>query len=422
LKIRASKSDLKGEILIPASKSHTIRAVAIAGIAEGTSVLKNYLVSADAISCINGLKEFGAKIEENGKELTITGTGGLPKPSCRKIDVGNSGTSLRILTGLASLADFPIIFDGDKSIRTRPMTPLISALERLDAIIDSNDGKCPFTIRGPIKGGKTIVDGISSQFLTSLLFACPLAKNDTEIIVENLHERPYVEITLDWLRKLNIKFEKRELDWFHIHGGQKYKAFERTIPADFSSATFAACAVAITGSEVLIKGLDFSDHQGDKEVFTYLKNMGASVVHSPEGVIVKGGNLQGMDINMNNTPDALPAMAVLACFAKGTTRLLDVAQARLKECDRIAAISAELNKMGGKVEELKDGLIIHQSKLTGTNVHGYDDHRMVMALTIAGMAASGKTIVDTAESTGVTYPSFVEDMKTLGANIEEIIE
>jgi 3-phosphoshikimate 1-carboxyvinyltransferase len=128
LKIKASKSDLKGEILIPASKSHTIRAVAIAGIAEGTSVLKNYLVSADAISCINGLKEFGAKIEENGKELKITGTEGLPKTSCKKIDVGNSGTSLRILTGLASLADFPIIFDGDKSIRTRPMTPLISAL------------------------------------------------------------------------------------------------------------------------------------------------------------------------------------------------------------------------------------------------------------------------------------------------------
>jgi 3-phosphoshikimate 1-carboxyvinyltransferase len=422
VKIRASHSELKGEILIPASKSHTIRAVAMAGIAEGTSILRNYLVSADAISCINGLKEFGATITEKGKELTITGTGGLPKSTCKKIDVGNSGTSLRILTGLASLANFPIIFDGDKSIRSRPMTPLLSALEKLGAEIHSTDGKCPFTIKGPIMGGKTTVNGISSQFLTSLLFACPLAADDTEIIVENLHERPYVEITLDWLRKLNIKFEKKELDWFRIPGGQKYKAFERSIPADFSSATFSACAAAVTGSEVLIKGLDFADHQGDKAIFDYLKDMGAIITHTSQGVIVKGGELKGIDINMNSTPDALPAMAIAGCFARGTTRLLDVAQARLKECDRIAAVATELTKMGGKVEELKDGLIIHQSTLSGTNVHGYDDHRMVMALAIAGLAASGDTVIDTAESVGVTYPDFVEDMKALGAKIENFSE
>jgi len=296
---------------------------------------------------------------------------------------------------------------------------LLSALEKLGAVVKSTGGKCPLTIRGPIKGGKTTVDGISSQFVTSLLFACPLAKEDTEITVENLHERPYVEITLDWLKKLDTKFEQKELDWFRIPGGQKYKAFEREIPADFSSATFAACAAAITGSEILIKGLDFADHQGDKEVFTYLKNMGATVAHTSEGVIVKGGELKGIDINMNSTPDALPVLAVVGCFAKGTTRLLNVAQARLKECDRIAAMATELTRMGGKVEELKDGLVIHQSKLRGTEVHGYDDHRMVMALAVAGLAVDGKTVIDTAESIGVTYPSFVEDMKAIGANIEQ---
>lgn len=419
MKLKIYKSCLKGEILIPASKSHTIRAVAIAGIAEGTSVLKNPLYSADALSCIEGIKEFGAKVEK-GADLIITGTGGIPKSTCKKIDVGNSGTSLRILTGFASLADLPIIFDGDNSIRKRPMTPLLSALEKLGAEIKSTDGKCPFTIRGPIKGGKTTVNGISSQFVTALLFACPLAKGDTEITVEDLHEKPYVEITLDWLRKLNIKFEKEGLDWFRIPGGQKYKAFERSIPADFSSATFAACAAAITGSEILIKGLDFDDHQGDKEVFTHLKNMGASVTHTSEGVIVKGGELKGININMNSTPDALPALAVVGCFAKGTTRLLDVAQARLKECDRIAAATKELTKMGCKIEELKDGLVIHQSNLTGADVHGYDDHRMVMALAVAGMAIKGETIVDTAESISVTYPSFVEDMKAIGAKIEQL--
>ncbi|MFO7656753.1 MAG: 3-phosphoshikimate 1-carboxyvinyltransferase [Bacteroidales bacterium] len=421
MKLKATISTLKGEIRIPASKSHTIRAVALAGIADGTSVLHNPLYSADAISCIEGIKEFGAEITQ-GVHLTVKGTGGLPLPSCKKIDVGNSGTSLRILTGLASLAGFPIMFDGDNSIRNRPMIPLLSALEKLGARVESTGGKCPFTITGPVSGGKTTVNGISSQFLTALLITCPLAKSDTEITVENLHEKPYVEITLDWLRKLSVNFEQKGLDWFFIPGGQKYPAFEKSIPADFSSATFAACSAAITGSEVLIKGLDFSDHQGDKEVFTFLKQMGTEITHTPDGVIVKGRDLRGIDIDMNNTPDALPALAVAGCMAKGTTRLLNVAQARLKECDRIAAMATELTKMGAKVEELKDGLIIHQSSLKGTRLHGYDDHRMVMALSLAGMVAEGETVIDTAESVRITYPGYVEDMKGIGAKLELLAE
>ncbi len=421
MKFKTRRSKLAGAIRIPASKSHTIRAVAIAGVARGTSVLRNPLYSADILSCIDSIKEFGADVEQ-GDDLVIKGTGGLPRRSCNKIDVGNSGTSLRILTGLASLADFQIAFDGDASIRKRPMMPLLSALEKLGVLVMSNDGKCPFTIKGPMKGGKTTVNGISSQFLTSLLIACPLSRADTEINVENLHEKPYVEISIDWLKKLGIHFEQKGLEWFRIPGNQTYKAFERNIPADFSSATFAACAAAITGSELLLTGLDFADHQGDKEIFSYLKRMGAEITQTSEGVIVKGGNLTGIDIDMNNTPDALPSMAVAGCFAKGTTRLLNVDQARLKECDRINAAVNELSKMGASIEELPDGMVIHESKLTGAHVNGYDDHRMVMALAVAGLAASGETVVDTAEAAGVTYPSFFEDMKTIGALIEQIYE
>jgi 3-phosphoshikimate 1-carboxyvinyltransferase len=251
-----------------------------------------------------------------------------------------------------------------------------------------------------------------------LLLACPLASGDTEIIAENLHEKPYVEMTLDWLRKLDISFEQNGLDWFRIPGRQKYQAFQRSIPADFSSATFVACAAAVTGSEILIKGLDFSDHQGDKEIFNFLMNMGAQIRHVQEGVIVKGGDLRGIDIDMNNTPDALPVFAVTGCFAKGTTRLLNVAQARYKECDRISAVAAELSKMGAAIEELADGLIIHHSALKGCEVHGYHDHRMVMALTVAGMIAEGETFVDTAESINITYPGYMEDMKAIGARME----
>ena len=417
MKIKIIRSELAGEILIPASKSHTIRALTIAGMAKGESVLRNPLMSSDTLSCVEGIKELGATVNfEN--DFVVTGVNGKPIARARKIDVGNSGTTLRILSAMAALAHHPITFDGDKSIRKRLMVHLLNALENLGVKVNSTEGKCPFTVKGPMKGGKTIVNGISSQFLTALLLACPIADGDTEIIVENLHEKPYVEITLDWLRKQSITFENDGLDWFRISGRQSYKAFDRIIPADFSSATFALCAAAITGSKVLIKGLDFADHQGDKEVFTFLQNMGVKLTHTEKGVIVKGTDLQGIDIDMNNTPDALPALAVVGCFAKGQTRLLNVAQARLKECDRISAIATELKKMGGKVREMEDGLVIQQSELKGCNVHGYDDHRMVMALAIAGMAAKGETIVDTAESMKITYPTFADDMAMLGAQIE----
>ncbi len=411
-------SRLQGEIVVPASKSHTIRAVAMAAMAHGTSILSNPLISDDARSALAAAREMGASVE-TGNEWVIRGVGGKPGESCLHIDTGNSGTSLRIFTALCALGNHPISFDGDNSIRQRPMMPLLAALENLGLqVIASTGGKCPFTISGPLTGGKTRVNGISSQFLTALLIACPLAPGDTEITVDNLNERPYVEITLDWLRKMGIRFEQRGLDWFRIYGGQKYNAFERSIPADFSSATFPLCAAAITGSEVLIRGLDFNDHQGDKDVFTYFENMGIRVKHTPEGVWVSGGPMHGIDIDMNATPDALPAMAVAACFASGTTRLLNVPQARLKECDRIAASVKELRKMGANLEELDDGIVIHQSQLTGCDVHGYEDHRMVMAMAIAGLAARGVTTVDTAESASVTYPSFLADMKILGGNLE----
>jgi 3-phosphoshikimate 1-carboxyvinyltransferase len=418
VKIKSTSSGLSGDILVPASKSHTIRAVAIAAVAHGTSVLKNPLMSDDARSAVNGAREMGATVE-TGKNWLIKGIGGPPHETCCHIDVGNSGTSLRILTGLCSLATHPVSFDGDESIRQRPMTPLLFALVHLGiTLVKSVGGKCPFTIKGPLQGGITHVSGVSSQFLTSLLIACPMAPENTEILVHDLNEKPYVEITLDWLRRMDIKFEQKGLDWFRVFGGQQYHAFEKQIPADFSSGTFPLCAAAITGSEILIRGLDFDDHQGDKAVFGYFEKMGLRLKKTEDGIVVKGGALKGIDIDMNNTPDALPAMAVAGCFAQGTTRLLNVPQARLKECDRIAATAKELQKMGAHIEEMSDGLIIHHSKLQGTDVHGYHDHRMVMALSIAGLAAEGETIVDTAESAGITYPTFVEDMMKLGARFE----
>ena len=419
LKLKVKKSKLTGEILVPGSKSHSIRAFSLASIAEGKSYLHNVLLSADTISCIDAVKKMGAKVEVNNNNLSIEGVGGKFK-STASINVGNSGTTLRILTALAALSEQEFHFDGDSSIRKRPMTSLFNALQLLGARIVSNNEKCPFSVQGPIHGGETVVNGISSQFLTAVLLAAPLIKEDTIIKVENLHEKPYVEITLSWLDKLNIKYENRGLDWFKIKGGQMYKGFEADIPADFSSACFPLSAAAVTKSEILIKGLDFNDFQGDKIIFEYLEKMGMIINKSNDGVLVKGGDITGIDIDMNATPDALPAMAVIACSASGTTRLLNVKQARLKECDRISAIFNELSKMGARIEELEDGLIIHESTLKGTEVHGYDDHRMVMALSVAAMQSEGETIIDTAESINVTYPSFIKDFIKLGADFEKI--
>jgi len=438
MQFKVKRSRLGGEIFIPASKSHTIRAIAIASMAEGESILNHPLVSADALSCVDAGREMGATIRTgkeyreqsdllrikvrnlDDKDFIIEGIGGKPALSCQSIHVGNSGTTLRIFTALAALGEQKIIFDGDNSIRQRPMMPLLSALERLGAKIESANGKCPISIQGPISGGKTTVQGISSQFLTALLMACPLAENDSEITVENLNEQPYVEITLDWLKMQGIEFEHKGLDWFRIKGRQRYKAFHRAIPGDFSTATFAITAAAITGAEILIRGLDFSDSQGDKVIFSHLEKMGVVIRHTGNGVLVRGGVLNGMNIDMNATPDALPALAVAGCFAKGQTRLLNVPQARLKECDRIAAMTNELKKMGADITELPDGIIINQSRLKAADVHGWDDHRIVMALTLAGLSIDGETVVDTAEAAGVTYPGFRDDFIALGSRIEEI--
>lgn len=418
MEIKIKRSYLSGDILVPASKSHTIRALVIAGLAEGTSVLKNPLFSSDTESCIAGIRTMGSGVVVGENHVEVTGVGNAPAFSSQTIDMGNSGTSLRMLTGIATIGSQPVKFDGDDSLRTRPMQPLFTALEKLGAKVESTNGKCPFTIRGPIKGGKTEVNGMSSQYLSSLLIACPLIEQDTEIIVHQLMEKPYVEITLDWLKSQSIQFEQKGLDWFKIKGGQSYKPFSGYIPSDFSTATFPLCAAAVTRSEIKIKGLDFNDPQGDKEVFQHLEKMGVHLQHVEDGIIVTGGELTGSDIDMNNIPDALPAMAALACYAKGTTRLINVAQARFKECDRIKAMATELKKMGADITELDDGLIIHESSLKGTCVHGYHDHRMVMALALAGMGAEGETLIDTAESFKITYPGFVKDFKHIQANIK----
>jgi 3-phosphoshikimate 1-carboxyvinyltransferase len=281
----------------------------------------------------------------------------------------------------------------------------------------------PFTICGPIKGGTVTVNGQSSQFVSSLLFTCPLLKGDTTLAVTNVRERPYIELTLWWLHKQGIVLSHTsDFTEFRIQGGQSYKPFELAVPSDFSSATFAACAAAMTGSSLTLTGLDFSDPQGDKGIFKVLEQMGASVAALNSSVTVsgQGNSLKGRTIDLNAMPDSLPAISAAACMAEGVTTIVNVAHARDKETDRITVMCRELAKMGAGITERPDGLVIQKSTLKGAEVHGHDDHRVVMALALAALVAEGETTIDTAEAAAVTYPTFVEDFKKIGADISII--
>ncbi|MCP3966354.1 MAG: 3-phosphoshikimate 1-carboxyvinyltransferase [Lentisphaerae bacterium] len=420
MKIRVRRSKISGEIAVPGSKSHTIRAIAGGLMADGVSKVHAPLESADTMSTYNAACSLGAEIEKLDDSWLITGCGGkLTDPTCA-IDMGNSGTGTRLLSGLAACAGFEIVFDGDRSLRSRPMGALTSALANLGVLVSTTDGKCPISVHGPIKGGKTMVNGTSSQFLSSLLFACPYAEKDTEIIPIDLQEKPYVGITLDWLKRLGIKLESEpDYGGFKVPGGQCFKPFEYTIPADFSTAAFPLGAAAIAG-KIDIRNLDFNDLQGDKAVFDYLERMGANITHRDNVTTVEKTPLCGIDVDLNATPDALPLMSVVAAFAEGTTRLLNVAQARIKETDRIACMTTELRKMGANVSELEDGMTIEGGRLYGAEVEGYDDHRIVMALTVAALGAEGETVINGAEAAAVTYPSFLEDFIKIGADIERL--
>jgi 3-phosphoshikimate 1-carboxyvinyltransferase len=336
------------------------------------------------------------------------------------VDVGNSGTSLRIGVSVAALAPGTTEFTGDEQIRRRPLQPLLDALNSLgaEAVSVHNNGMAPVKVKGPMNGGHTSVDAFTSQFLTSLLMSCPLAAEDTEITVVNLNERPYIDMTIWWLRKQNIGItHDPDYTCFAIPGNQSYSPFDMEIPADFSSATFFIVLAAVSGGKIVFENLDLSDPQGDKKVLDVVEEMGALVVEEKGTVCVQGGELKGIEVDMNDIPDALPALAVAGCFAEGETRLVNAPQARVKETDRIRVMHEELSRMGADIEELEDGLIIRKSDLKGTSVHGHDDHRIVMALTVAGVNAEGATHVDTAEAVDITFPGFAECMKECGGRI-----
>jgi 3-phosphoshikimate 1-carboxyvinyltransferase len=421
-----SSQNLKGDIVLEPNKSHSFRALIFASLANGKSKIVSAKKSKDWTRAIKAMRMYGAKIEEKGEVTLVEGTGKNLKTPDDVIDCGNSGQIFRFFMGVAACCKGYSIMTGDHSIRyLRHGGPLIDALNQLGAtaISTKNDGHAPVIIKGKIKGGKAIVkDGSDSQPVTGLLIGCALAEGESEIIVKKAGEKPWIGMTLYWFDKVGIKYENigNNFDHYKVKGNSEIKPFEVEISKDWSAALYPIlAAIVCPNSEVRIKGLDPNDPQGDKMAVDVLKKMGAKITVNNKEVIAKSSQLKALEVDCNDFVDQFMLLAMAAAYAKGTTRLYNAEICRKKECDRIKAMYDELTKMGVKVKELKDGLIIEGGKpLQGAKINGYNDHRMVMTFAAGALQAKGKTEISDAESIEKSFTSFVDQMKGLNANFQ----
>jgi 3-phosphoshikimate 1-carboxyvinyltransferase len=420
---------LAGDVTPPSSKSHSIRALFFALLAEGTSTLRNVLASDDIENAIAVCKQLGAHIVSQKDQLTIESKGLPLVVDVTKIVSGNSGITTRFmlpLLGLRQNTQTPITTDCGEQMRARPIQSLVDALRKLGLHITylAKENQLPLSISGALIGGEAGVEGITSQYLSALLMALPCAPHDSILTVNHLHERPYVEMTLRWLSQQQLIFKHSQLpnqDKYFIKGNQHYRPIDTTIPGDFSSASYLIAAAALTAGRVELNGLDMQDAQGDKRLVNILQDMGADISVFPTHLVISGGKpLKGCKIDANDIPDLLPTLAVIGTAAQGCTTLYNVKQARIKETDRIHSMTENLRRLGARIEEHEDGMTIYQSQLSGSWLKGYDDHRTVMALGIAGLLATDSTVIEGSEAINKTFPQFTALMQSLGANIHQV--
>jgi 3-phosphoshikimate 1-carboxyvinyltransferase len=435
MKATVRRSTIKGEISAPPSKSYTHRAIAIASLAKRSDILYP-LISGDTKATINAAKCLGARIEVEREEkvtrITIEGTEGSPRTPEDVLNAENSGTTLRFFTAISSLCEGAAVLTGDASLRKRPNLPLLKSLNDLgsEAFSTKGDGTAPIVVKGRLRGGETTIDAsISSQFISALLIVCPLAEKNSYILANNLTSVPYMRMTTEVLEKAGVEvhFSRSTTSHdysFEVEGGKRYDLGRFTVPGDFSSVSYLLAAAALTESELKIRNL-FPSAQGDARIVELLREMGVEIRwNKEEGVVeVKGAEdatLKGITVNMRENPDLVPTIAVLAAVAAGTTEITGVAHLRYKETDRLRFLREELRKMGVRIEEKEDGLLIEgkrKKELKAAKVYSHEDHRLAMALIVAALSAGGATVIEGAECANISYPSFFEDMLDLGADI-----
>lgn len=417
---------IRGEIRIPPSKSHTLRAILFGALGDSESIIHGGLSSPDAAAMVDACSLLGASIVARPDKMIIQGLNGKIHYAEDVINAGNSGIVLRFCSALGALSQQPIVVTGDRSIRTqRPMQQLLHGLSQLGASAVSmrGDGFAPVIIKGPLTNGKATIYGEDSQPVSALLIASSFAKSPVEIFVKNPGEKPWVGLTLHWLDRLGIPYENHNFEYFRLPGNARYSGFEYTVPGDFSSAAFPLAAALVTQSELTLKNLDMRDSQGDKELISIFQKMGAEIEideHNNTLHVKAGCQLSGISVDVNHIIDAVTILAVIACFAEGETVLTNAAIAKQKECNRLQCITHELQKMGAYIRETDEGLIIRKSDLKGANLHSHHDHRMAMSLAVAALGAKGETKIDCTECVSKTFPTFVHDFHSLGAPIKEI--
>ncbi|MEM2281954.1 MAG: 3-phosphoshikimate 1-carboxyvinyltransferase [Candidatus Hadarchaeales archaeon] len=425
MELEVFQSKVEGRIEAPSSKSYTHRALAISLLAKGRGKIRQPLLAEDTKATLSACRVLGAKVEE-GEVCEVEGTGGRLKPTSQLIDAANSGTTMRFMTAICSLSPVPIRLVGDESLSRRPMGPLVEALRALGvrARCEGKDGRPPVVVEGGgLRGGEVEIEGgTSSQFISALLLACPYAERDVGITVTGtVRSRPYIEMTLKLLDMSGARIKRSgDLANYEIEGGQVFRPLEVRIPGDFSSAAFPLGAAALTG-KVRVENLNLEDPQGDKRIVSLLEEFGAEVRTGEGWVEVSKGGLNAIEVDCADNPDLVPILAVLGSVADGVTRISGVPHLRFKETDRLAVLTRELSKMGARITELEDGLkITGVRELRGARLNSFGDHRMAMAFAVAGLVARGKTVVEGSECIPVSYPTFVADMRLIGANLREI--
>lgn len=419
LEVKKAES-IEGVVNAPPSKSYSHRAFIIASLAEGQSKIKYPLYSEDTNATIESCRAFGTKIDVKSSECIIQGTCGRLKTPDDVLDVKNSGTTLRLISSLASLTPHYTIITGDSSLRKRPMHDLIQSLEKIGVNIHStrSNGMAPIIVKGGIKGGKTIIRGdVSSQFISSILITAPYADNPVDLEIQgNFISQPYVDMTLDIMKDFAVDVEHEKTtkkNVFHVEP-QKYRGRKYIVEGDYSSASYLIAAGAALESDLTVQNLKSESKQGDRFILDIVKRMGCDVEQSENTVEIKGrGELHGADVNLKNTPDLLPTVAALGAIAEGTTRITGAEHARYKETDRIHTCALELAKLGVSVEEENDGLII-EGGVKGGIVDSHYDHRLVMALYLVGLK-EGNVKIQNASVYDVSYPDFIEVMEKLVA-------
>ena len=420
LLIHPVKEPICHKVRPPGSKSITNRALVCAALAQGTSTLRGALVSEDTEVMIKGLQDFGIDVqqEDAGQTLRVDGCDGSIPAGQADIFVGNSGTTIRFLTALATLGNGAYRLDGIERMRQRPISDLAEALRLLGAeVYCADDHNCPpvDVVANGLRGGEAKIRGnLSSQYLSGLLMAAPYADREVRLCVDGtLVSVPYVTMTMAVMDSFGVRAQADSAyTQIVIPAKAGYQACEYEIEPDASAASYFWAAAAVTGGEVTVTGLSQQSLQGDVGFVNCLREMGCDVRYAKNSITVVGRALRGIDVDMNAISDTVQTLAVVALFADGPTNIRQVAHIRHKETDRIAAVATELRKLGAQVTEHEEGLQIVPGHLVPAEIDTYNDHRMAMSFAVAGLVHEGVTIRDPG-CTVKTYPHFFTDLDDL---------